>query len=214
MSTTPQPQAPAEGTLTLAKVKASLEGLGKSKLLTLATALLWEAHQRKGATPAGQAPAPAQEPQRRITLTGQQIKTALYWAVPDDDPDHLEAEVSIAWSDGVQSDDEEQAREPGYVLWWTDYPEEGCVPLDEVPPGASREFATPQPAQEPAEDAARYRLLRDKSASQWKHPIVVSQKQVGGCIRYLGPLSGAALDAAVDAARQEIDSNAAKLGAP
>lgn len=96
-----------------------------------------------GASPAG--PGSTLQPQaasasipgagRRVRLTVQQLKNALYWANPDSDDGQGDTEVVIAWSDGVESDDEEQAREPGYVLWFADYPDEWCLPLDERPPG-------------------------------------------------------------------------------
>jgi hypothetical protein len=49
-------------------------------------------------------------------------------------------------------------------------------------------------------DAARYRWLRDNSAEQWEHPIVVSQTRHDRGVRYIGPVIGRALDAAIDAA--------------
>jgi hypothetical protein len=57
-------------------------------------------------------------------------------------------------------------------------------------------------AQEDAQDAARYRWLRDNSACQWDHPIVVSQSKGDWGMRYVGPLTSSSLDAAIDAAMQ------------
>jgi pheromone shutdown protein TraB len=51
-------------------------------------------------------------------------------------------------------------------------------------------------------DAARYRWLRDSSLGQWEHPIVVSQSRTPYGMRYVGPLMGAELDAAIDLARK------------
>lgn len=50
-------------------------------------------------------------------------------------------------------------------------------------------------------DADRYRWLRDSSANQYEHPLVVSQARTEYGMRYVGPLTGKSLDAAVDAAR-------------
>jgi len=49
-------------------------------------------------------------------------------------------------------------------------------------------------------DAARYRWLRDNSAEQFAHPIVVSQDKRETGIRYFGPVIGKSLDKAIDAA--------------
>lgn len=51
------------------------------------------------------------------------------------------------------------------------------------------------------DDAERYRWLRDRSANQYEHPLVVSQTRTEHGMRYIGPLTGKSLDAAVDAAR-------------
>lgn len=50
-------------------------------------------------------------------------------------------------------------------------------------------------------DAERYRWLRDSSANQYEHPLVVSQKRTEHGMRYIGPLTGNALDVAIDKAR-------------
>lgn len=52
-------------------------------------------------------------------------------------------------------------------------------------------------------DAARYRWLRDSSANQFQHPIVVSQEISEYGMRYVGPLISKNLDAAIDAAMGE-----------
>ena len=51
-------------------------------------------------------------------------------------------------------------------------------------------------------DAERYRWLREHSANQYDHPLVVTQFCTGKKIQYRGPLIGKALDAAIDAARE------------
>lgn len=66
--------------------------------------------------------------------------------------------------------------------------------MDSQPP-------TPERVELPAiTDAERYQWLRDKSMCQYEHPIVVSQKKNEYGIRYIGPLTGKALDTEVDAA--------------
>lgn len=48
-------------------------------------------------------------------------------------------------------------------------------------------------------DAERYRQLRNKSALQFEHPIVVSQHhEVGEGMRYMGPVIDRELDRLVD----------------
>ena len=42
---------------------------------------------------------------------------------------------------------------------------------------------------------------RDRSANQYEHPLVVSQTRTEHGMRYIGPLTGRSLDAAVDSAR-------------
>lgn len=49
-------------------------------------------------------------------------------------------------------------------------------------------------------DALRYQWLRNLSVNQWQHPIVVSQERQDQGMRYVGPLIGESLDAAIDAA--------------
>lgn len=51
------------------------------------------------------------------------------------------------------------------------------------------------------DDAERYRWLRDRSANQYEHPLVVSQTRMERGMQYVGPLTGRSLDAAIDKAR-------------
>ena len=48
--------------------------------------------------------------------------------------------------------------------------------------------------------AARYSWLRDQSANQYVHPIVVGQTRSEAGMRYVGPVLGKSLDDAVDEA--------------
>ncbi len=51
-------------------------------------------------------------------------------------------------------------------------------------------------------DAERYRWLRNHSANQWEHPVVVSQRRAAfDTMQYIGPLIGESLDAAIDRVR-------------
>jgi len=61
--------------------------------------------------------------------------------------------------------------------------------------GASCRVQGPRPT-----DAERYQWLREKSIDQWEHPIVVTQERLERGMRYVGPVIGKALDAAIDAA--------------
>ena len=49
-----------------------------------------------------------------------------------------------------------------------------------------------------AQDAARYRWLRNKSAGQFDKPIVVEQRHLELGMKYIGPLWDKALDTAID----------------
>jgi hypothetical protein len=49
-------------------------------------------------------------------------------------------------------------------------------------------------------DSERYKWLRNSSAHQWTHPVVVSQERTEHGMRYLGPMTGKTLDSAIDAA--------------
>ena len=64
-------------------------------------------------------------------------------------------------------------------------------------------FDSPQPSAEVERDAERYRWLRDESIGQWEHPIAVSQTRSEIGMRYVGPLIGKELDAAIDAAMRK-----------
>lgn len=86
------------------------------------------------AAPVAQAlPVAAEKYLPQITLTGQQLKDALDWCAPerDTDPDQLESEVTIGHGD------ERHHSGKGLYLWWTDYPEEGSIPLFDTPDDAA-----------------------------------------------------------------------------
>lgn len=84
------------------------------------------------------APTPA-----TVTLTALNLRNALDFVAPDfeADEDQREAEVTIAWGpDRTSTEGEPLAA--GYYCWLTDYPEEGCIPLDQGewhPPGTTTE---------------------------------------------------------------------------
>ncbi len=80
----------------------------------------------------------AQAPRRFVILTAQQLKDALEFVAPDfdTDPDQRQQEVSIEWC-AAGLDQEGDLLHEGYRCWLTEYPEEGCIPLD--PPAAQPE---------------------------------------------------------------------------
>jgi len=53
---------------------------------------------------------------------------------------------------------------------------------------------------EAKKDATRYRWLRNNSANQYDHPLVVSQSRTPEGMHYIGPVFGRTLDTAIDAA--------------
>lgn len=76
-------------------------------------------------------PASAEAPAPDITLTAAQLKEALELVAPDfdTDEDQREQEVSIQHLPARMSTDGEPMPE-GLYCWLTEYPEEGCIPLD------------------------------------------------------------------------------------
>ncbi|VXA55453.1 conserved hypothetical protein [Acinetobacter proteolyticus] len=62
-----------------------------------------------------------------ITLSGHQLKSLLEFANPDgdNDLDQLETELTIAFVEDGHSG-------KGYYFWMTEYPEEGCMFLDDL----------------------------------------------------------------------------------
>lgn len=98
----------------------------------------WQAARRDAA-----APAPA-----TVTLTALNLRNALDFVAPDfeTDEDQRESEVTIVWAPDRQSIDGDHLP-AGYYCWLADYPEEGCIPLDQgawsAPPAAPAPQAVP-----------------------------------------------------------------------
>lgn len=67
-----------------------------------------------------------------ITLTALNLRNALDFVAPDfeTDEDQRETEVTICWAPDRQSIDGDHLP-AGYYCWLADYPEEGCIPLDQ-----------------------------------------------------------------------------------
>jgi 7-keto-8-aminopelargonate synthetase-like enzyme len=100
------------------------------------------------------------------------------------------------------------------VAYWIEKAEQFCFP----PKSGGRPFASAweplarlseaeqalQALREEVEglraDSERYKWLRNSSAHQWTHPVVVSQERTEHGMRYLGPMTGKTLDSAIDAA--------------
>lgn len=70
-----------------------------------------------------------------LDLTGTQLKEALEFIAPDGTEEQMESEVTIADlpADKAPLDDDNTRMPGGLYMWITDYPEEGCVPLFDVP---------------------------------------------------------------------------------
>lgn len=65
-----------------------------------------------------------------ITLNAKQLREAVYWANPDNDPEQDETEVRIEWMPERTSADGERMA-PGDYLYFIDCPEEGVLgPID------------------------------------------------------------------------------------
>lgn len=70
-----------------------------------------------------------------ITLSGHQLKNLLEFANPDgdNDLDQLETELTIAFLEDGHSG-------RGYYFWMTEYPEEGCMFLDDLEHTSEQEY--------------------------------------------------------------------------
>lgn len=64
---------------------------------------------------------------RSVTLNGYQLKAALQFLAPDNDPDQLESEVSIQWGEAGHSG-------ANYYCCMAEYPEEGSIALNDNSP--------------------------------------------------------------------------------
>lgn len=70
-----------------------------------------------------------------IVLTARKLKAALEFANPDGprDPDQLDTEISIRFMAGPRDMDTGKRCASGLYAWFTEYPEEGCIPLFDAP---------------------------------------------------------------------------------
>lgn len=78
---------------------------------------------------------PVPERVRGVTLNGYQLKEALEFLAPDGDADQLESSLRIEWGPKRISTDGDEM-EAGMYAWLDEYPEEGCIQLDEKPAAA------------------------------------------------------------------------------
>ena len=104
-----------------------------------------------------------------VTMTAKQLRAALEFCNPDgpEDADQMDTEVTI-WmreEDGVSNEGEPMPR--GLYCHLTEYPEEGCIPLDDVPAnvkvtGAARHYR----AASVLTAGLGYRCLRNSSSAR------------------------------------------------
>lgn len=101
-----------------------------------------------------------------LTLNATQLKQALDCAAPDwdTDPDQRETEVTLQWMP-ERTSVEGEPMAAGLYLWWTDYPEEGVVLLDEeykweVPPQAEADHISHPVEMVKTDEGAYQRLLQ------------------------------------------------------
>lgn len=72
--------------------------------------------------------------QSMVTLNGYQLREALEFIAPDGDPEQLESDVTIQWGKTGHSGE-------GYYACMTEYPDEGCILLDDKPRAALKASA-------------------------------------------------------------------------
>ena len=122
--------------------------------------------------------APVAQPAQQVEAVGQVVA----WL--RDDGSEAKTAKSKTWM---------ETRDYGV---WTEVAKRYVTPL----------YASPQLEAQQAGDvalkAARYDWLRTQSVGQWEHPIVVEQlrDKMFDHFKYIGPLSGGALDDAIDKA--------------
>ncbi len=122
-------------------------------------AVNWDAKFTNDAWEGWQARAALAQPspvRSNLLINGYQLRDALEFIAPDGTAEQLESEARIEWR---QQDAD--FLEAGLYAWCAEYPEEGCVLLDEEPATAQ-----PSPAQaEQAEAEQHERLLSEACAS-------------------------------------------------
>ena len=109
-------------------IRAELLGAGRSTewVRQHLAVLEWEA-------PVAAPPAPWSS--SGITLTARQLANAMEFAAPDfaADEEQRDTVVTIAWAPaGAVRDDDGKPEPAGLVVWITDYPEEGSLPLPDT----------------------------------------------------------------------------------
>ena len=135
-----------------------------------------------------------------VTINAAQLRHALDFAAPDfdRDVDQRETDVTIAWREaGEVIGDDGQPEPSGHVAWLTEYPEEGCLPLQESWSSGTANEAEPDaaPAQAvPDADGARFRWLCED------HSDRETREQCRSLIDRLSVMSYSAAVMSIDAA--------------
>ena len=68
-----------------------------------------------------------------VVMTGYQLQAALGFIAPDGTAEQMEQQVCIALRNQVKDEDEGTTLPAGLFVWLEEYPEEGLMPLDNVP---------------------------------------------------------------------------------
>jgi hypothetical protein len=68
-----------------------------------------------------------------VVMTGYQLQAALGFLAPDGTAEQMQQEVCIAARNQVKDEDEGTTLPAGLFVWLEEYPEEGLMPLDNVP---------------------------------------------------------------------------------
>lgn len=68
-----------------------------------------------------------------VVMTGYQLQAALGFLAPDGTAEQMEQQVCIAARNQVKDEDEGTTLPAGLFVWLEEYPEEGLMPLDNVP---------------------------------------------------------------------------------
>jgi len=88
----------------------------------------------------------ASPPKSSVTLSAKALREALEFVNPDgpQDADQVEAEVTIFFRDEDGVDTEGDPLPRGLYCYLSEHPEEGCIPLFDVPPSKDARSEPPQ----------------------------------------------------------------------
>lgn len=126
-----------------------------------------------------------------IRLNGHQLLAALDFIAPDRTDDQLETDACIQY--GPARTDDGETEGPGYFCWYSEYPEEGSLFLDEAPVAQPAQAEQPKAAQqEPVNAWQIYGMDGDPLFIQQDEASANRYKQEGHRVERLAVYTAAA----------------------